>query len=294
MISPRDPNFVPTIIGVSSADFLTPTTIAVDPTTHALLADVNAVVSQVEVWDGTNAVNILKSDGTAAGQNSLMVSPTARSITATASAIAAVLVASQDVSNYKSFCWQGDGGGSGVTIVAEGSNDNSTWVALNWGDPTNLANISGSSGSASEVRNANITTRYLRIRLSTISSGTQGGRLILSTMPITPGTGVVQSGTWTVNSALSSSPLINQKKIAVTGTAVQLQSNTLVNGVIITAYSGNTNPITIGGSGVTNTFDGTGNGYILEAGSSVSFGVTNTNVLYINGTSGDYISFAGS
>jgi hypothetical protein len=93
---------------------------------------------------------------------------------------------------------------------------------------------------------------------------------------------------------LAGSPLVGQAKIAVTGTAVQLASNVLKNGVIITAKSTNTNPIEVGISSVNNMNDGTGNGYILEPGSSVSFAVTNTNTLSINGTSGDIISFAGS
>jgi len=87
------------------------------------------------------------------------------------------------------------------------------------------------------------------------------------------------------------SGFFGQAKIAVTGTAVQLGSNTLENGVIITALSTNTGIIKIGGSGVTNVSDGTGNSYLLEAGASISVAVTNTNVLYINGTAGDIISF---
>jgi hypothetical protein len=93
---------------------------------------------------------------------------------------------------------------------------------------------------------------------------------------------------------LVSAPLNGQAKIAVTSTAVQLPSNILSNGVILTAKSTNAAPIVVGGSGVANTVDGTGNGYILAAGASVSWAVSNTNALYINGTSGDIVSFAGS
>ena len=93
---------------------------------------------------------------------------------------------------------------------------------------------------------------------------------------------------------LATVPLCGQAKIAVTGTRVQLGSNVLTNGVIVSAKSGNAAVVTIGGSAVTNTVDGTGNGYILAAGASVSFAVSNTNALYLNGTAGDIISFAGS
>ena|ERR1700728_4681504 len=94
--------------------------------------------------------------------------------------------------------------------------------------------------------------------------------------------------------ALASAPLTGQGKIATTGTAVQLSSNVLVNGVIVTALSTNAAAIVIGPSGVANTLDGTGNGYVLLPGASVSFAVTNTNTLYINGTIGDGVSFGGS
>lgn len=97
--------------------------------------------------------------------------------------------------------------------------------------------------------------------------------------------------------ALVSAPLTGQAKIATTGTAIQLDSSSqpLTNGVIISAVSGNNAAgVTIGGATVTNTVNGTGNGYILAPGASVSFAIANTNELYINGTIGDIVSWAGS
>lgn len=94
--------------------------------------------------------------------------------------------------------------------------------------------------------------------------------------------------------AQSTAPAVGQAKIAVSGTAVQLGSNATPNGVVVTALSSNGASITVGGSGVTNTVDGTGNGYIIEPGGSGAFAVTNTNALYINGFIGDIVSFAGS
>lgn len=96
---------------------------------------------------------------------------------------------------------------------------------------------------------------------------------------------------------LVTSPLVGQSKIASSGTAVNLNGGTtqpLTNGIIITAPSGNTAPIAVGGSGVNNTSGGTGNGYQLAAGASISFAIANTNDIWINGTSGDYVSWAGS
>jgi hypothetical protein len=86
-----------------------------------------------------------------------------------------------------------------------------------------------------------------------------------------------------------------QSKIAVTGTAVQLGSNALTQGVLISALSTNAASITIGtSSSVTNVVNGTGNGAILTAGSTKSIAATNTNLIWINGTAGDIISFIGS
>ncbi len=93
---------------------------------------------------------------------------------------------------------------------------------------------------------------------------------------------------------ITTPPITGQAIIASTGTAVQLSSGILTNGVIITAFSENSAPITIGGATVTNTANGSGNGYILEAGASVSMAVDNTNRVYINGTAGDFISYCGS
>lgn len=85
-----------------------------------------------------------------------------------------------------------------------------------------------------------------------------------------------------------------QKAIAFTGTAINLPDNPLKNGVIITAKSTNLNNLIIGMSNVQNTQDGTGNGYILEPGSSVSYAVTNTNTIWVNGVTSDVISWSGS
>lgn len=83
-------------------------------------------------------------------------------------------------------------------------------------------------------------------------------------------------------------------QVQMTGSAVQLSSNSLTNGVIITAKSSNTANIILGLAGVSTTEDGSGNGYILEPGSSISYACDNTNEIYAIGTSGDILSFAGS
>jgi hypothetical protein len=105
----------------------------------------------------------------------------------------------------------------------------------------------------------------------------------------------MSDGTQTAKIVIPSAFVTGQAKIATTGTAVQLAANTLTQGVLISSLSTNAASITIGtSSSVTNTVDGTGNGSILTAGSTKSIAATNTNLVWINGTAGDIISFIGS
>jgi hypothetical protein len=85
-----------------------------------------------------------------------------------------------------------------------------------------------------------------------------------------------------------------QKAIAATGTAVALVGNPLVNGVVVKAKTGNLAKVFVGPSGVNTVDDGTGLGYPLLPGESISFGVTSTSAIFINGTAGDIVYFAGN
>ncbi len=64
-----------------------------------------------------------------------------------------------------------------------------------------------------------------------------------------------------------------------TTSAVALPSNALSNGVIVKALSTNSGTAYIGPAGVT-----TSNGYPLAAGEAISYGVANTNQLYLIGS----------
>jgi hypothetical protein len=94
--------------------------------------------------------------------------------------------------------------------------------------------------------------------------------------------------------ALTTTPVFGQVIIASTGVAVQFPTNNLHNGIIITGKSTNLGDMYLGNSNVDNLGDGTGKGYILEAGNSISYAIRDTSILYVNGTAGDMLSFAGS
>lgn len=53
----RDGNFVPTLLGVSSVDLKTPTTVAVNPTTHRVLVDLSGGIAglmQKDIFTATD------------------------------------------------------------------------------------------------------------------------------------------------------------------------------------------------------------------------------------------------
>lgn len=88
-----------------------------------------------------------------------------------------------------------------------------------------------------------------------------------------------------------------QVVIAVTGTAVPLSATAsrLDNGLIVKSKStNNAAGATAGNSAITAVVDGTATGYILDPGEAASFGVTDVNLVYVNGTAGDIFSWMGN
>lgn len=92
-----------------------------------------------------------------------------------------------------------------------------------------------------------------------------------------------------------------QVKIVTTGTAVQLPTFPLRNGVAIKAHVANAQPdatnklsAMVGPSGVTMQYDGGGNGYPLSPGEGASFACADASNVWVNGTAGDIFSFEGN
>jgi hypothetical protein len=83
-----------------------------------------------------------------------------------------------------------------------------------------------------------------------------------------------------------------QGKITTTGTAQQLPSNPRLNATFtLTAKSTNTAAIAVTVSSAGGAVDGTGTGYILEKGTSITIpGLSDTNALWLTGTSNDIYS----
>jgi len=86
-------------------------------------------------------------------------------------------------------------------------------------------------------------------------------------------------------------PTTGQAKIAVTSTAVMLPITVPFKQIIIIAKVTNTADILVGIESVANTEDGTGTGVIVPPGASITMAASDSIPLYINGTSGDIISY---
>lgn len=79
-------------------------------------------------------------------------------------------------------------------------------------------------------------------------------------------------------------------EISETNTAVQLDSDTTIKRVIISAPFSNSDVIVFGGSGIIHT-EASRTGAVLSQGASVDIAIDNLNKIYINGVAGDGVSF---
>ncbi len=98
-----------------------------------------------------------------------------------------------------------------------------------------------------------------------------------------------------VQTPVPSIVVAGQVVIATTGMPVQLPSAALQNGIVVKSLTTNsTASQTIGGAGLTNAVDGTGNGYVMLPGEAAAFAVANANLIYVNGTAGDVFTYQGN
>lgn len=154
-----------------------------------------------KITDGTNTVNVLKSDGTAVGKNAEYVSGTSMELASlTAGSLNADLITSTDISSYATFAIQVTGTFSG-TLTFQQSNDNVNFVStvvqasLVNNNPITSTTVTG-------VYQGTRIGRYLRVRMTAYVSGTATGTAEFYTSHSIPYNAfpVGQQGTWTVGS----------------------------------------------------------------------------------------------
>lgn len=118
----------------------------------------------------------------------------------TAGALNADLVASTDVSAYKAFALQITGTWSG-TLTLQFSNDNSNWVSGTWWNSNDTASIASTTATGNSIKVGTIQARFMRVRMTSYTSGTATGTCEIYTTPFQMNANAVaaqQNGTWTV------------------------------------------------------------------------------------------------
>lgn len=109
----------------------------------------------------------------------------------------------------------------------------------------------------------------------------------------------VEDGNLNINVTVATlpvnAPIVGQVVIGVTGTAepFSVAAVTLPQGrIFVSAPAGNAAPVAVGGQGVTNVVDGTGNGVILAGGDQAWVFAPELSMVAVNGTADDIISFS--
>lgn len=148
----------------------------------ALDATLTGGTQTSRITDGTNTTSVLKSDNTAAGQNAVMIAPTAYNTTFTTTA--AGNFATTDMTNYASVSVHLTSAGTSSVVTPQWSNDNTNWVG------GSFTQINGSTSAAATTTSSGAMVlysakhgRYFRLAVTGITAGTTAGSLHFSTTP---------------------------------------------------------------------------------------------------------------
>jgi|SRR6185312_12375547 len=136
--------------------------------------------------------------------------------------------------------------------------------------------------------------QFIRVTITSLSGGTLTFKVLEGAPDGGGDSGSGGGGGGGGGGGVSGSLVTGQYKVTASAAQIKPSGGALVNGVVITAKIGNTGTVFLGGSGVTTTYDGTGNGFALAPGSSASFPVNNLNLIYAIGTANDVISWEGN
>jgi hypothetical protein len=147
-------------------------------------ATANPSTQPILQTDGTNTVNTLKSDGTAAGQNAEMIAGTYLSTAFTTTSVQAI--GTTDAGNYRWVSVQFTSQGTSASNTFQGSNDNTNWVSIPLQLSTNIQTSMSSLATGVAIYSGPLPTRYFRINATAISAGTTAGVMVFSTLPAVP------------------------------------------------------------------------------------------------------------
>lgn len=155
------------------------------PTGAAADATLTGGTQQTKLTDGTNIANVLKGDGSAAGQNAQLIGSAFQSQAFSVAAVAAGT--SYDVGGYSwvSVHVLTQYTGTTPTITWQGSNDNTNWVGLALIQPLSTLSSGSLNTTAANVLYAGpIHFRYFRLNFTgAYTSGAATGVVLFSTTP---------------------------------------------------------------------------------------------------------------
>lgn len=173
-------------------------------TGFALDATLTGGTQQSKITDGTNIGNVLKSDGTAAGQNAQLVAPAVQTLTFTTSTPGAqTILANTDVSHYAWIEVVYTSVGSGLALTGQfstasgGTYVNSSSFVTGAGSPASPLGVANST-----IYNGPIKGNFFQIAVSALTSGSFTGTVTLRAAAPPPiSVAVVQTGTWNIGSS---------------------------------------------------------------------------------------------
>lgn len=183
---------------------------------------------QINITDGTNKANILKSDGTAAGQNSQLIAPTGMTTGTLTLNAGSPNTQWFDLLNY-SYITAEVLTNTGTIITWQSSGDALQTVASNHGFALS-GNVTNSNSNTVQVNvtgnyYAPKTARYFRV--SSNASGGNSATVVLTfhtiaPYPVTLGVQAGQSGVW--NTSVTGTPTVTTVSVGTGSTSV-LASN---------------------------------------------------------------------
>lgn len=168
-------------------------------TGNASLASIDGKLPALD--SGLLPVKISSPLGAAASSASIPVVRAATTVSGTGAALNADVIASTDVSGYQTITVQLSGTWSGA-VRAQFSNDNSTFTDAVFFDPQSPSTGAQLTMVSNGLRTFQVMGQYFRLRVTSYSSGTVTGTVLLAPN-VTPPTSAlwaaaVQSGNWNV------------------------------------------------------------------------------------------------
>lgn len=294
--APRDQNRVPTLLGVDSITFTTPTTAAVNPSTHAVLVEAAITPS------GTQDVNLVSIAGTAIslGQKAMTSSlPIVIASDQTSIPVAATLSAettkvigtvNQGTSPWVTSATQSgnwsvrlqDGSGNAISSTASALDIN-----IKSGNPTTITVTQATGTNLHTVIDSGTITTVSAV--TAITNALPAGSNVIGHVITDTGSTTAVTGTVTTSEAVATTIFNGKTTVTTAGTRVTLAASQAIKSVTIKALAANTGTIFVGNTTVAST-----NGLALAAGEAISMDIANLNTVNIDSSvNGEGVTYLG-